>query len=202
PLELEVAVAERLDDRAEERELLAQQVRHRAALRLVVLGELVPVHGARVPGDGDAFRAVIREQLEEHVREAEQRVRREALGRRELLGQREERAVREVVPVDEEELGVARGPVVQLELGACEGLRHPRPGYRPAPMPELEIRPFSDEHVDAAAALLAAHALQWAHDEGYSAITIDWRVVNLLASRFFGARGFRPTFVRLYRPIP
>jgi ribosomal protein S18 acetylase RimI-like enzyme len=49
---------------------------------------------------------------------------------------------------------------------------------------------------------LAAHALQWAHDEGYAAITVDWRVVNLLASRFFAARGFRPTFYRLYRHIP
>jgi len=37
------------------------------------------------------------------------RVRREALGRRQLLREREEGAVREVVPVDEEQLGVARG---------------------------------------------------------------------------------------------
>jgi len=49
---------------------------------------------------------------------------------------------------------------------------------------------------------LTSHALGWAHDQGYGAVTIDWRVVNLLASRFFGARGFRPTFVRLYRHIP
>src|SRR5262249_8351195 len=49
---------------------------------------------------------------------------------------------------------------------------------------------------------LTVHALQWAHDEGFAAITIDWRVVNLLASRFFGARGFRPTFSRLDRHIP
>ena len=53
----------------------------------------------------------------------EQRVRRQALGRRELLRQREERAVGEVVAVDEEELGVARGRVVELELLACQGLR-------------------------------------------------------------------------------
>ena len=38
------------------------------------------------------------------------------VARRELLGQREERAVGEVVAVDEEELGVARGRVVELEL--------------------------------------------------------------------------------------
>jgi ribosomal protein S18 acetylase RimI-like enzyme len=49
---------------------------------------------------------------------------------------------------------------------------------------------------------LTAHALRWAQEEGYTAVTIDWRVVNLLASRFFAARGFRPTFYRLYRHIP
>jgi ribosomal protein S18 acetylase RimI-like enzyme len=49
---------------------------------------------------------------------------------------------------------------------------------------------------------LTAHALGWAHAAGYSAVTIDWRVVNLLASRFFAARGFRPTFFRLYRHVP
>src|SRR5438128_2142167 len=73
---------------------------------------------------GDTLRPVVREQLEEHVREAEQRVRREALARRELLGEREEGAVGEVVAVDEEELGLARGRVVELELGPGEGLRH------------------------------------------------------------------------------
>ena len=43
--------------------------------------------------------------------------------RRELLRQREERAVGEVVAVDEEELGVARGRVVELELLAGQRLR-------------------------------------------------------------------------------
>jgi GNAT superfamily N-acetyltransferase len=49
---------------------------------------------------------------------------------------------------------------------------------------------------------LVAHALGWAHERGFDAVTIDWRVVNLLADRFFRARGFRPTFVRLYRHVP
>ena len=122
-LELEVAVAEGLDDRPEVRELLPQQVRHRLALDLVGLEQLGPVHGPRVPGDGDALRPVVGEQLEEHVREAEQRVRREALARRQLLRQRVEGAVGEVVAVDEEELGVARGAVVELQLGSGERLR-------------------------------------------------------------------------------
>jgi GNAT superfamily N-acetyltransferase len=49
---------------------------------------------------------------------------------------------------------------------------------------------------------LIAHATRWAHESGYRALTIDWRVVNLLADRFFTARGFRPTFFRLYRHVP
>ena len=51
PLELEVRVAERLDDRPEVRELLAQQVGHRPAPLLVRLRDLGPVRGPRVPRD-------------------------------------------------------------------------------------------------------------------------------------------------------
>ena len=123
-LELEVPVAEGLDDRAEVRELLTQEVRHRPTLGLVVLRDRGPVHRVRVPGDGDALRLVVGQELEEHVREAEQRVRREALARGELLGEGEEGAVGEVVAVDEEELGIADGAVVELELCARESLRH------------------------------------------------------------------------------
>jgi GNAT superfamily N-acetyltransferase len=49
---------------------------------------------------------------------------------------------------------------------------------------------------------LVAEALGRADDGGFDAVTIDWRVVNLSADRFFRARGFRPTFVRLYRHVP
>jgi GNAT superfamily N-acetyltransferase len=49
---------------------------------------------------------------------------------------------------------------------------------------------------------LAVHALGWAHDEGFRSMTVDWREVNLLASRFWPRRGFRPTFYRLYRHVP
>jgi GNAT superfamily N-acetyltransferase len=49
---------------------------------------------------------------------------------------------------------------------------------------------------------LVTHSLGWAYDQGFGAVTIDWRVVNLLADRFFRAGGFRPTFVRLYRHVP
>jgi ribosomal protein S18 acetylase RimI-like enzyme len=49
---------------------------------------------------------------------------------------------------------------------------------------------------------LTAHALAWAHDAGYRVMTTDWRMTNLLASRFWPKRGFRTTFLRLYRSIP
>ena len=115
-LELEVAVAERLDDRPEVRELLAQEIGHRPPVGLVRLGDLGAVDGPRVPGDGDATRPVIRQKLEQHVREAEERVGREALARGQLLGQREEGAIGEVVAVDEEQLRVARRRIIELEL--------------------------------------------------------------------------------------
>jgi GNAT superfamily N-acetyltransferase len=45
-------------------------------------------------------------------------------------------------------------------------------------------------------------SLAWAAREGYSVVVTDWRETNLLASRFWPARGFRPSFLRLYRSIP
>jgi ribosomal protein S18 acetylase RimI-like enzyme len=44
-------------------------------------------------------------------------------------------------------------------------------------------------------------SLAWAVAEGYRALGTDWRVTNLLASRFWPRRGFRTTFLRLYRHI-
>lgn len=46
-------------------------------------------------------------------------------------------------------------------------------------------------------AVLAAAA-----EQGYAAMVTDWRVTNLLASRFWPKRGFRTSFFRLYRSIP
>jgi ribosomal protein S18 acetylase RimI-like enzyme len=48
---------------------------------------------------------------------------------------------------------------------------------------------------------LTDHVLAWAVEAGYRSVATNWRVTNLLASRFWPARGFRPTFVRLYRAI-
>jgi GNAT superfamily N-acetyltransferase len=48
---------------------------------------------------------------------------------------------------------------------------------------------------------LTAHVLDWAHEQGFRSMTTDWRSVNLLASRFWPKRGWRPTHYRLYRAV-
>ena len=53
-----------------------------------------------------------------------------------------------------------------------------------------------------APAALTEHVLGWAHEHGYTTMITDWRMTNLLASRFWPRRGFRETFLRLYRSIP
>jgi hypothetical protein len=114
---LDVAVAERLDERLEVRPLLLEQARPRRARGLVVLGDLLAPRGARVPDHERRLRPVLGEQLHEHRGEPEDRVRREAGGRRDRLGQREERPVGERVAVDEEEL------VLLVAVGRHDG--HP-----------------------------------------------------------------------------
>jgi ribosomal protein S18 acetylase RimI-like enzyme len=42
----------------------------------------------------------------------------------------------------------------------------------------------------------------WAAEHDYPTMVTDWRETNLLASRFWPRRGFRRTFLRLYRSIP
>ena len=49
---------------------------------------------------------------------------------------------------------------------------------------------------------LTAGAFAWARELGYETMVTDWRMTNLLASRFWPRRGFRTTFLRLYRSIP
>ena len=48
---------------------------------------------------------------------------------------------------------------------------------------------------------LTSVGLTWAREHGYPVTVVDWRETNLLASRFWPARGFRRTFLRLYRSI-
>jgi len=52
------------------------------------------------------------------------------------------------------------------------------------------------------AGLALTHAaFAWARERGCRGIVADWRVTNLLASRFWPKRGFRTTFLRLHRAI-
>jgi GNAT superfamily N-acetyltransferase len=48
---------------------------------------------------------------------------------------------------------------------------------------------------------LTQHAIRWAHEHGIPTMTIDWRMTNLFASRFWPRRGFRPTFLRMHRNL-
>lgn len=47
--------------------------------------------------------------------------------------------------------------------------------------------------------MLVDHVLAWARVEGYATIITNWRVTNLMASRFWPRAGWRPTFIRLQR---
>jgi len=46
---------------------------------------------------------------------------------------------------------------------------------------------------------LTAYALWWAREHGHERAKADWRVANLLASRFWPNRGFRPSAYRMVR---
>ena len=48
---------------------------------------------------------------------------------------------------------------------------------------------------------LVEHALHEAHRGGFETVELDWRSTNLLASRFWPQRGFRPTHLRLRRDV-
>ena len=49
---------------------------------------------------------------------------------------------------------------------------------------------------------LTSFAITWAREAGYETLISDWRATNLLAARYWPHRGFRETYVRLYRSIP
>jgi GNAT superfamily N-acetyltransferase len=48
---------------------------------------------------------------------------------------------------------------------------------------------------------LTAHVITWAYENGYPTMTTDWRMTNMLASRFWPKRGFCPTFIRMHRNL-
>jgi GNAT superfamily N-acetyltransferase len=65
-----------------------------------------------------------------------------------------------------------------------------------------QVETLPEERGTGVGRALWAHVVSWASDQGYRAMTTDWRSVNLLSSRFWTRRGFRPTYLRLYRSVP
>jgi GNAT superfamily N-acetyltransferase len=59
-----------------------------------------------------------------------------------------------------------------------------------------------DARGSGAGVALTEASFAWAREHGYTTIVTDWRETNLLSSRFWPARGFRRSFLRLYRSIP
>jgi len=64
---------------------------------------------------------------------------------------------------------------------------------------------FAVTHPDArgsgAGVALTDACFAWARERGYRTMVTDWRVTNLLSSRFWPKRGFRTSFLRLHRLI-
>ena len=105
PGQLDGADAERLDDLVHEPELLAQDVRRRLPVRLVVLDLLVAERRlGPVERDRDRVGLVIPDQVDEHRGEPEHRVGHLARRGDEIRRQGVERAIGQRVPVDQHEL--------------------------------------------------------------------------------------------------
>ena len=84
-------------------------------------------------------------------------------------------------------------------------LLYRRPHDLRVPAGSIDLAPAStypDARGTGAGRALTAHGIRWAYENGYTAMTTDWRMTNLWASRFWPKRGFRTTFLRLYRSIP
>jgi ribosomal protein S18 acetylase RimI-like enzyme len=50
--------------------------------------------------------------------------------------------------------------------------------------------------------VLTSHALAFARESGYTTVATNWRVTNLVASRFWPALGFRVAKLRLTGELP
>jgi GNAT superfamily N-acetyltransferase len=103
----------------------------------------------------------------------------------ELVYERDGRVVAsfELVPVEKASM---HGSLAQPAGAACLGWAASLPGLRGS----------------GAGLALTDAASAWANENGYATIVTDWRETNLLSSRFWPARGFRRSFLRLYRSIP
>ena len=93
--------------------------------------------------------------------------------------------------------------VASFELVARgEGLDAPRAADPMAPRYLGWAASLPEVRGSGAGLALTEAAFAWAHEQGYASMVTDWRETNLLSSRFWPARGFRRSFLRLYRSIP
>ena len=98
----------------------------------------------------------------------------------------------------------ARGSPVGSAVGAPAGVSAAHSGLaRPESACILGFAATLPEYRGRGVGVALTEAIfEWARKGGYPTIVVDWRVTNLLSSRFWPRRGFRQTFVRLYRSIP
>jgi GNAT superfamily N-acetyltransferase len=73
--------------------------------------------------------------------------------------------------------------------------RPPRAAFIPFAVTEPEVRGSG------AGLALTDATFAWARAHGHETIVADWRVANLVASRFWPRRGFRTSFLRVHRSI-
>ena len=107
---------------------------------------------------------------------------------------------------DEEKIFIgARGehPVACWALVSIDQSRDFRDLFRPNRASYLSFASTLPEARGSGIGVALTNAsFAWAAEQGYDAMVTDWRVTNLLASRFWPRRGFRTAFLRLYRSIP
>jgi ribosomal protein S18 acetylase RimI-like enzyme len=158
----------------------ARRAEHRDIEALIELTPLISGHQARAPvftgidrdEDADELRAMLAEDISN-----------DELG--ELVYERDGRVVAsfEIVPVEK---GSMHRGLAQPDRAAYLGWAASLPDVRGS----------------GAGLALTEAAFAWAHEQGYASMVTDWRETNLLSSRFWPARGFRRSFLRLYRSIP
>ena len=156
-----------------------RQAEARDADALVDLTPLLPAHQAgspvfsagRAPGPPDELRAEILDDIAN-----------EEIG--DLVAERDGAVVGALQVVPAELSGTHVGPA-RPDGAALIGWAATRPEVRGG----------------GAGLALTEAAFAWARERGHRVIVADWRVTNLLASRFWPRRGFRETFLRLHRHI-
>jgi GNAT superfamily N-acetyltransferase len=161
---------------------MPEGVRHAAASdidALVELGPILPDHQSLSP----VFSGGPRETEEELRREIAEDLGNPEIGT--LVAEADGRVVGSFVIVPTSMSSMHAG-VARVEGAALLGWAATRPDVRGS---------------GAGLALMEA-TFAWAREHGYETMVTDWRVTNLLSSRFWPRRGFRETFLRLYRSIP